>query len=384
MAIDDCHAQGMHRPPVLKQKLAPVSPGVSLANRPPPGVELRLGESLLLAELAYRLPAGRLPNQHAPPIRLLRRVADASPSLGSWVGESQQLDPSAAQQEDGVGGTAPSIPRGMTRGVLAACGPGDNNTDPQETCLARAPCEVDRGGGANEPAANRPFRQMQGTNPSSRPTGRASTRPTAGRRCVWPSLPSVPRGDPATPDQWASRELPRPTARHAVVRIESADNFATRWPVIASRLGIDSRAAFDVTADGARWIWDRVDTYWPHAQGTLDIYHALEHVADAAKGLYGEGTQAAQCWNDATRDALLAEGHAGASGAIRAARPNAVRASSGGLWTAWKPTSTIIATTSTTPRAGRGPTHRQRPDRGRLQKLRRTPPQADLRPLAPR
>ncbi len=200
---------------------------------------------------------------------------------------------------------------------LRAC---DNTI--RKTCLARA-SQVDRWR-ANEPAANRPFRQAQGQIEFT--TDGTCVNTTDGwkemRLAVFAKRPA---GDPATPDQWASRELPRPTARHAVARIESADNFATRWPVIASRLGIDSRAAFDVTADGARWIWDRVDTYWPHAQGTLDIYHALEHVADAAKGLYGEGTQAAQRWNDATRDALLAEGHAGVSGAIRAARPNAVR-----------------------------------------------------------
>lgn len=133
-------------------------------------------------------------------------------------------------------------------------------------------------------------------------------------------------GEPATPDQWTERKLPAPTARLAFAAIASADDFAARWPLVASRLKIGSRQTLNVTADGARWIWDRVDLHWPQARGTLDIYHALEHVADTAKALHGEGTAAMRRFFDQGRDALLAKGHVGISQVIDKARPLAVRA----------------------------------------------------------
>ncbi len=81
-----------------------------------------------------------------------------------------------------------------------------------------------------------------------------------------------------------------------------------------------------MVADGARWIWDRVSLYWPTAEGALDIYHALEHVAATAKALHGEGTPETKRWNDRARDALLAEGYPGIERVVAEARPIAVRA----------------------------------------------------------
>jgi hypothetical protein len=135
-----------------------------------------------------------------------------------------------------------------------------------------------------------------------------------------------PLGQPATPDAWNQRKLPAAQARYAFAAIESADVFAARWPVLAGRLGIRQGRRIDVIADGARWIWDRVDLYWPAAEGTLDIFHALEHVADTAKKLHGEGTPETERWNEQARDALLARGHAGIEERIRQTRPTAVRA----------------------------------------------------------
>lgn len=134
-----------------------------------------------------------------------------------------------------------------------------------------------------------------------------------------------PLGDAATPDEWGDRVLPKPTSRHVFAAIESADAFAARWPLVASRLGIRSQRRIDVVADGARWIWDRVGLHWANAVGTLDIYHALEHVAAAAKALHGEGMPETRAWADQARDALLREGHAGVKRLLRQSRLIAVR-----------------------------------------------------------
>lgn len=134
------------------------------------------------------------------------------------------------------------------------------------------------------------------------------------------------RGEAVTPDKWDQRKLPAVTVRQAFAAVESADEFAARWPRVASRIGIRSRDRIDVVADGARWIWDRVSTYWPTAEGALDIYHALEHVAATAKALHGEGTAETKGWNDQARDALLVEGYAGIQRLIERTQPIAVRA----------------------------------------------------------
>jgi hypothetical protein len=134
-----------------------------------------------------------------------------------------------------------------------------------------------------------------------------------------------PLGEAATPDEWSDRVLPPPTARHVFAAIESADAFAARWPLVASRLGIRTRRRIDVVADGARWIWDRVSLYWSTAVGTLDIYHALEHVAAVGKALHGEATPETRCWIDRARGVLLHEGHAGMKRLMAESRLTAVR-----------------------------------------------------------
>lgn len=177
----------------------------------------------------------------------------------------------------------------------------------------------------NDPEATRCFRRAEGGVEFT--TDGTCVNTTAGWKEMRVGVfAKRPAGDPATPAEWAARKLPPPSSRLAIAAIESADEFADRWPVVASRLGINSRGAIDVTADGARWIWDRVETYWPQADGTLDIYHALEHVSDTAKALYGEGTEPARRWSDRGRDTLLTEGYPGIVKQIDQARPTAVRA----------------------------------------------------------
>lgn len=134
-----------------------------------------------------------------------------------------------------------------------------------------------------------------------------------------------PRGESAVPAQWAKRVLPPAAARHVFAAIESADAFAARWPLIASRLGIRSNRRIDVIADGARWIWDRVGLYWSAAVGTLDIYHALEHVAAAGKALHGEGKPDASRWTERAREVLLDEGYTGVKRLLAEASLVAVR-----------------------------------------------------------
>lgn len=133
-------------------------------------------------------------------------------------------------------------------------------------------------------------------------------------------------GESATPEQWKTRKLPAPSSRAAFAAIEDHETFAARWPLVASRLGIRANSAIDVLADGAKWIWERVDFHFAFARGGLDIFHALEHVNATGQALFGEGEQATRRWQDQGRDALLTHGWSGIAQLIETTRPIAVRA----------------------------------------------------------
>lgn len=118
-------------------------------------------------------------------------------------------------------------------------------------------------------------------------------------------------GEAASPEQWSERDLPTAHVRVAFAAIEQSDRFGRRWGRWAERLHIRDTATISVLADGARWIWEETSMHLGGATEVLDIYHALEHVADTAKALYGEGTEAAQNWSDQGRETLLNGGWPG-------------------------------------------------------------------------
>ena len=97
----------------------------------------------------------------------------------------------------------------------------------------------------------------------------------------------------------------------------------------AARLGLTDTAAITTLGDGAAWIWNAAAEQLPGCGGVLDIYHAAEHIADAGKGLFGEGTPAAAAWLEGGRGLLLSDGWAGLCdhiGATLARGPRAGRA----------------------------------------------------------
>ena len=60
--------------------------------------------------------------------------------------------------------------------------------------------------------------------------------------------------------------------------------------------------------DGAAWIWNFADEHLPGAIRIVDLFHAKEHVFDAAKAIYGDGSDLAAQWGKARRDELDAVG----------------------------------------------------------------------------
>ncbi len=118
-------------------------------------------------------------------------------------------------------------------------------------------------------------------------------------------------GDAATPAEWDTRELPKPTIRVAIAAIEESSEFAKRVRAEADRLNATLAETVTVLGDGAEWIWNLAEEVFPQASGVLDVYHALEHVSDAVKAVWGDGTEATKTRTDAGRQAMVAEGKTG-------------------------------------------------------------------------
>ena len=116
------------------------------------------------------------------------------------------------------------------------------------------------------------------------------------------------RGEAAAADNWSKRKLPSPHGRVAFAAIEKSKRFGARWGRWSRRLGIGDTSQITVLADGASWIWEEAAMHFAGASGVLDIYHALEHIEQTAKILYGEGTPAAVGWSEAARGKLLSVG----------------------------------------------------------------------------
>lgn len=119
-----------------------------------------------------------------------------------------------------------------------------------------------------------------------------------------------PPGEPAEPEDWARRDLPRPTAQAAYAAVADCEAFSGRWAPRAEALGIDPSGPLTVLGDGAEWIWNAAATQFPAAAGVLDIFHAAEHLASSARALFGDGPVAAG-WAERGRRALLADGWPG-------------------------------------------------------------------------
>jgi len=135
-----------------------------------------------------------------------------------------------------------------------------------------------------------------------------------------------PAGCPATADEWGTRKLPKTNVRLAFAAIEKSNRFGRRWHRWAKRLGIEDTSEVSVLADGARWIWEEASMHLAGATEVLDIYHALEHLAETAHTLHGEDMESADTWLDGCRTKLLTEGWPAIARQIAAARKTFTKA----------------------------------------------------------
>lgn len=80
--------------------------------------------------------------------------------------------------------------------------------------------------------------------------------------------------------------------------------FAQRVEREARRRGFDRAQRRVVLGDGALWIWNLADEQFPDAVQIVDLYHAKGHLWDAAKAIYGAGSDLGEHWAKLRRDEL--------------------------------------------------------------------------------
>jgi hypothetical protein len=80
--------------------------------------------------------------------------------------------------------------------------------------------------------------------------------------------------------------------------------FAARVAREATRRGFDRAARRAVLGDGATWIWNLADEYFPDAVQIVDRYHAKQHLSDVGKAVYGATSDLARAWARERHDEL--------------------------------------------------------------------------------
>ena len=90
--------------------------------------------------------------------------------------------------------------------------------------------------------------------------------------------------------------------------LESSDRFVPRirQAALAMRAGRAKRVFW--VADAAAWIEKGLAVQWPAALQIVDYWHACQHVHEAARGLFGEGTSKAKSWGERYSKELRAYG----------------------------------------------------------------------------
>lgn len=119
------------------------------------------------------------------------------------------------------------------------------------------------------------------------------------------------RGAPATTAQWDERALPRPSVRAVIAAVEEASSFGERCVAEARRLHLTDTSRLSVLGDGAEWIWNLQQRHFSDADGLLDVFHGRGHIADGAKGVFGERTDEAKKQTERGQQRLMEDGYAG-------------------------------------------------------------------------
>jgi hypothetical protein len=86
--------------------------------------------------------------------------------------------------------------------------------------------------------------------------------------------------------------------------LAEAQPFGWQLYVEAARRGVAQSDEVIVIGDGAHWIWNLAEMYFPDATQIVDWYHATQYVWNAATAIFGEGHPTRTIWAQQQLDAL--------------------------------------------------------------------------------
>lgn len=92
-----------------------------------------------------------------------------------------------------------------------------------------------------------------------------------------------------------------------VARRATAEAFGPFVYALAQRCGLEQAEQVIVLGDGAPWIWNLVDEYFPQSVQIVDLWHAREHVWNVAHAVFGHTNVQTAAWAKQGCD-LLSEG----------------------------------------------------------------------------
>ena len=90
--------------------------------------------------------------------------------------------------------------------------------------------------------------------------------------------------------------------------IETAEEFGKRIYLEASKRGWSRAETKVVMGDGAPWIWNPADQYFPGGIQVVDLYHARQHLSDLARKLHPNDEVNQKLWLKVHQETLLDEG----------------------------------------------------------------------------
>jgi len=147
--------------------------------------------------------------------------------------------------------------------------------------------------------------------PDPPPTGEPDTPPPTG-----PTYVQVDGVMTPLRDGWAETKLglvKHPDGRCRYVHhLGGPDELGQRLRRTAAATGVRDTRSVVVMGDGAPWIWNLAERYFPAATQIVDWYHVVEHVHETARETFGEGDPRGHAWTTRLRDRLWREGAAGA------------------------------------------------------------------------
>ncbi|MFY9588131.1 MAG: ISKra4 family transposase [Actinomycetota bacterium] len=96
----------------------------------------------------------------------------------------------------------------------------------------------------------------------------------------------------------------KPLARQSRARFLGVGQIAWVLLLLARSVGWQNARLRAFIADGAHWLWNIAEQYFPSAVQILDWYHLSEHVHKAARIVFGEGSAQGADWAKACKTAL--------------------------------------------------------------------------------